>query len=51
MDWLIANSPADGMLAGLGTVNAGLFGAEATETVVKSYDYTVFAGTQGQVKQ
>ncbi|MEZ5406947.1 MAG: biotin carboxylase N-terminal domain-containing protein [Acidimicrobiales bacterium] len=49
LDWLIANSPADGMLAGLGTVNAELFGPDAAETVVMSYDYTVFAGTQGLV--
>jgi acetyl/propionyl-CoA carboxylase alpha subunit len=47
LDWLVANSPADGMLAGIGTVNAAQFGEEATETVVMSYDYTVFAGTQG----
>lgn len=37
---LIANTPADGLVAGLATVG----GAEA---VVVSYDYTVLAGTQG----
>jgi acetyl/propionyl-CoA carboxylase alpha subunit len=47
LDWLVANSPADGMVAGIGTVNAELFGADATQTVVMAYDYTVFAGTQG----
>lgn len=37
---LIANTPADGLVAGLATIG----GAEA---VVVSYDYTVLAGTQG----
>ena len=37
---LIANTPADGLVAGLATIG----GAEA---VVLSYDYTVLAGTQG----
>ncbi|BBY08027.1 acetyl-CoA carboxylase family protein [Mycobacterium noviomagense] len=37
---LIANTPADGLVAGLATIG----GAEA---VVFSYDYTVLAGTQG----
>lgn len=48
LDWLLTNSPADGMVAGIGTVNAGLFGTEDSQTVVMAYDYTVFAGTQGQ---
>ncbi|WP_066909757.1 acetyl-CoA carboxylase family protein, partial [Mycobacterium interjectum] len=37
---LIANTPADGLVAGLATIG----GAEAA---VVSYDYTVLAGTQG----
>ncbi|OBA76477.1 carbamoyl-phosphate-synthetase [Mycobacterium sp. 1554424.7] len=37
---LIANTPADGLVAGLASIG----GAEA---VVVSYDYTVLAGTQG----
>ena len=37
---LIANTPADGLVAGVATIG----GAEA---VVVSYDYTVLAGTQG----
>ncbi|MDQ7973135.1 MAG: carboxyl transferase domain-containing protein [Rhodocyclaceae bacterium] len=44
---LIANTPADGMVTGIGSVNAGLFGAEASRCVVMAYDYTVLAGTQG----
>jgi acetyl/propionyl-CoA carboxylase alpha subunit/acetyl-CoA carboxylase carboxyltransferase component len=45
---LQANTPADGMVAGFGTVNADLFGAEAARCAVLAYDYTVLAGTQGQ---
>ncbi len=44
---LIANTPADGLVAGLATVGADRFGRAAAETVVVSYDYTVLAGTQG----
>jgi acetyl/propionyl-CoA carboxylase alpha subunit len=40
-------SPADGFVAGLATVNAPLFGPEKARAMVMSYDYTVFAGTQG----
>ena len=47
MDDLIANTPADGMVTGIGTINADTFGAEASRCVVMSYDYTVLAGTQG----
>jgi acetyl/propionyl-CoA carboxylase alpha subunit/acetyl-CoA carboxylase carboxyltransferase component len=44
---LIANTPADGLVAGLATVGADRFGRAAAEVVVVSYDYTVLAGTQG----
>lgn len=44
---LIANTPADGLIAGVATINADRFGATATRAVVMSYDYTVLAGTQG----
>lgn len=40
-------SPADGLICGVGTVNAGLFGEEAARCMAMTYDYTVFAGTQG----
>ena len=46
-EWLRERTPADGMIGGLGTVNAELFGAEAARCMALSYDYTVFAGTQG----
>ncbi len=45
---LIEKSPADGMVTGLGAVNGHLFGDPASRCVVMSYDYTVFAGTQGR---
>ncbi|HET9076496.1 MAG TPA: carboxyl transferase domain-containing protein [Acidimicrobiales bacterium] len=44
---LIANTPADGLIGGLGRVNGALFGEDAAQCVVLSYDYTVLAGTQG----
>lgn len=44
---LIANTPADGMVTGIGSINAKQFGAEKSRCVVMSYDYTVLAGTQG----
>lgn len=44
---LIANTPADGLITGIGSVNATHFGAEAARCAVMAYDYTVLAGTQG----
>ncbi|NEW26909.1 acetyl-CoA carboxylase family protein [Nocardia cyriacigeorgica] len=44
---LIANTPADGLVAGIATINADRFGPEHSRAVVMSYDYTVLAGTQG----
>jgi acetyl/propionyl-CoA carboxylase alpha subunit/acetyl-CoA carboxylase carboxyltransferase component len=44
---LIANTPADGLVAGLATIGADRFGPAAAQAVVASYDYTVLAGTQG----
>jgi acetyl-CoA carboxylase carboxyltransferase component len=44
---LIANTPADGMVTGIGSVNGKLFGEDAARTVVMAYDATVLAGTQG----
>ena len=46
-DDLIANTPADGMVTGIGSVNAVQFGAEKSRCVVMAYDFTVLAGTQG----
>ncbi len=47
VDDLIENTPADGMICGIGRVNGDLFGDERSRCVVMSYDYTVLAGTQG----
>ncbi|SNS76856.1 acetyl-CoA carboxylase family protein [Pseudomonas segetis] len=47
LDELIEQSPADGLVAGTGTVNASLFGNKAARCMAIAYDYTVFAGTQG----
>ena len=48
-DDLIANTPADGLIAGLGRVNGDLFAPEQARCAVLSYDYSVLAGTQGQM--
>ena len=44
---LLENSSGDGMVAGIASVNGDLFGREAAQTMVMSYDYMVLAGTQG----
>ena len=44
---LISNTPADGLIGGLARVNGDVFGDDAAQCVVLSYDYTVLAGTQG----
>ncbi len=47
LEELIAKSPGDGMVAGVGSVNGELFGDPTARCAVLAYDYTVFAGTQG----
>lgn len=47
IDDLIHNTPADGMLSGIGAINGDSFDEDAAQTVVMAYDYTVLAGTQG----
>ena len=42
-------SPADGLIGGTGTVNADQFDEQAARVMAMSYDYTVFAGTQGMM--
>ncbi|QWG17199.1 biotin/lipoyl-binding protein [Bradyrhizobium sediminis] len=49
LDDLIRNTPADGLIAGVATVNADKFGAHGARCMVISYDYTVLAGTQGHM--
>jgi acetyl/propionyl-CoA carboxylase alpha subunit len=47
LDDLIRNTPADGIITGVGRVNGGLFPLERSQCAVLAYDYTVLAGTQG----
>ena len=44
---LVERTPADGLVAGLATVNGDLFSGRDARCVVMSYDYSVLAGTQG----
>jgi acetyl/propionyl-CoA carboxylase alpha subunit/acetyl-CoA carboxylase carboxyltransferase component len=46
---LIAMSPADGLVCGVGAVNGALFGPERARCAALAYDFTVFAGTQGHM--
>jgi acetyl-CoA carboxylase carboxyltransferase component len=47
LDDLIRNTPADGMVTGIGSINREAFGGERSRAVVMAYDATVLAGTQG----
>ncbi len=47
MEELRRNTPADGLIAGIGTINGELFAEEQARAMVVHYDYTVLAGTQG----
>ncbi len=47
LDDLIRATPADGIITGIGTVNAEHFGEQDARCMVLAYDYTVLAGTQG----
>jgi acetyl-CoA carboxylase carboxyltransferase component/biotin carboxyl carrier protein len=49
LEELIARTPADGMVAGIGRVNGDLFKGDEAQCAVLAYDYTVFAGTQGHL--
>jgi acetyl/propionyl-CoA carboxylase alpha subunit/acetyl-CoA carboxylase carboxyltransferase component len=44
---LIASTPADGLITGIGTVNGALFPPDKARTAALAYDFTVLAGTQG----
>ena len=46
-EWLRERTPADGMVLGLAHVNGHLFPETQSRVIAMSYDYTVFAGTQG----
>ena len=47
MEDLIARTPADGLVMGIGRVNGALFSDADARCVAMAYDYTVLAGTQG----
>jgi acetyl-CoA carboxylase carboxyltransferase component len=49
LDDLIHRTPADGLVAGIGRVNGEHFDDQRSRCAVLSYDYTVLAGTQGQM--
>jgi acetyl-CoA carboxylase carboxyltransferase component len=49
MEEVIRKFPTDGMICGVGSVNAEHFGEDDSRTVVCAYDYTVLAGTQGPI--
>jgi len=44
---LRVKTPADGLIAGIASVNGELFGEENARCLILAYDYTVLAGTQG----
>ena len=47
LDDLRANTPADGIVTGVGEVNGHLFDEDRARCVGLAYDFTVLAGTQG----
>ena len=47
LDDLTRNTPADGLITGVGAVNGELFDEAKSRCMVLAYDYTVLAGTQG----
>jgi len=47
LDELIEKSPRDGMITAIGSVNGHLFADPVNRVATIAYDYTVFAGTQG----
>jgi acetyl-CoA carboxylase carboxyltransferase component len=47
LDDLLTNTPADGIVTGLASVNGHAFPAEFSRCAVLAYDATVLAGTQG----
>ncbi|MGB1389789.1 MAG: carboxyl transferase domain-containing protein [Paracoccaceae bacterium] len=44
---LMATSPADGIITGVGHINSDQFGSEASRAALLLYDGSVMAGTQG----
>ena len=48
-DELMRATPGDGIVTGMGTVNADAFGEEGGKCAGLAYDFTVIAGTQGRI--
>lgn len=44
---LIEETPADGLITGIGDVNKEVVGSEHAKCIILGYDYMVLAGTQG----
>jgi acetyl-CoA carboxylase carboxyltransferase component len=44
---LITQTPADGLITGLATININVAGSGRAQCAIVAYDYTVLAGTQG----
>lgn len=44
---LRSRTPADGVVAGIGSVNGSLFSEDKARCMIIAYDYSVLAGTQG----
>jgi acetyl/propionyl-CoA carboxylase alpha subunit/acetyl-CoA carboxylase carboxyltransferase component len=49
LEQLIEESPADGLIMGLATINGDRFDETMSRAAVVSYDYGVYAGTQGRM--
>lgn len=49
LDDLMRNTPHDGLVGGIGTVNAADHGEDRAGCLGLAYDYTVLAGTQGHI--
>ena len=47
LDALRTNTPGDGVVAGMASINGALFDETRSRAVIIHYDYTVLAGTQG----
>jgi acetyl-CoA carboxylase carboxyltransferase component len=48
VDDLMAHTPADGLITGVGSINGALVGPQRARSAVMAYDATVLAGTQGK---
>ena len=46
---LMVNTPADGIITGIGAINGKMFEQSAAKCMILCYDYTVLAGTQGMM--